>query len=216
LISAVPAPGPDKPSNRKRIVLTGDIPSVANPPAGCRFHARCPYPIAECSRVQPILRELTSGHWSACIRIGPDEPNVDRALRRASKFSRCEEESKSPRGALPCATEKRTGGSVVPFIQEIGRGVLHECPRTFGHNMLSNLHFRPFYSSVRSDHLQSRRLETKAHAQRLWPHYDSKRGHIVRKVTQQQHVVPSFQLFRRNALPLGQTAPHGVSVRLDY
>jgi oligopeptide transport system ATP-binding protein len=82
LISAVPAPSPDKPSDRKRIVLTGDIPSAANPPAGCRFHTRCPYAIAECSRVKPILREITPGHWAACIRIGPDEPDIDRAIAK--------------------------------------------------------------------------------------------------------------------------------------
>ncbi len=81
LISAVPAPNPDRPSDRKRIVLT-DIPSPANPPTGCRFHPRCPYAIVECSQVKPILREITAGHWAACIRVGPDEPDIDSAVKR--------------------------------------------------------------------------------------------------------------------------------------
>ena len=80
LISAVSPPHPDTKPKRTRMVLTGDVPSPVNPPAGCRFHTRCPYAIAECAEMKPQLREITPGHWAACIRIGPDEPDIDRAV----------------------------------------------------------------------------------------------------------------------------------------
>jgi oligopeptide transport system ATP-binding protein len=80
LISAVPPPHQDTKPKRKRIVLTGDVPSPVNPPPGCRFHTRCPYAIAECAAMKPQLREITPGHWAACIRIGSDEPDIDRAV----------------------------------------------------------------------------------------------------------------------------------------
>ncbi len=86
LISAVPAPKPTMQSSRKRIVLTGDLPSAVNPPAGCRFHTRCPYAIAECHEVRPAFREIIPGHWAACIRIGPEEPNIDRAVERGIRI----------------------------------------------------------------------------------------------------------------------------------
>jgi oligopeptide/dipeptide ABC transporter ATP-binding protein len=65
LISAVPVLDAD--SKRRRIVLSGDVPSPIHPPSGCPFHPRCP--IAETPRCQkevPELRELTPGHWAAC------------------------------------------------------------------------------------------------------------------------------------------------------
>jgi oligopeptide/dipeptide ABC transporter ATP-binding protein len=65
LISAVPVLDAD--SKRRRIVLSGDVPSPIHPPSGCPFHPRCP--IAETPRCQkevPELRELAPGHWAAC------------------------------------------------------------------------------------------------------------------------------------------------------
>jgi len=47
-------------------VIHGDLPSPIHLPSGCRFHPRCPYATAECSRVQPELQELRPGHLCAC------------------------------------------------------------------------------------------------------------------------------------------------------
>jgi oligopeptide/dipeptide ABC transporter ATP-binding protein len=65
LISAVPEVDPD--SGRKRIVLSGEVPSPIFPPAGCPFHPRCPRADqARCSTELPPLREVAPGHWAAC------------------------------------------------------------------------------------------------------------------------------------------------------
>lgn len=70
LLSAVPVPDPQANRTRKRIVLEGDIPSPMNPPAGCRFHTRCPFATAECSESVPEFKEYDKGHWAACHHIG--------------------------------------------------------------------------------------------------------------------------------------------------
>ena len=77
LISAVPVPDPEVEAKRIRIVLEGDVPSPINPPAGCRFHTRCPYAIAECKQVIPVLKEIKPNHFAACIRISPSQPNIE-------------------------------------------------------------------------------------------------------------------------------------------
>jgi oligopeptide/dipeptide ABC transporter ATP-binding protein len=64
LLSAVPLPDPD--AQRKRIILAGDVPSPINPPAGCRFHTRCPYAEARCRVEEPAMREVRPGHAVAC------------------------------------------------------------------------------------------------------------------------------------------------------
>ena len=66
LLSAVPVPDPDPAIRRRRIILAGDVPSPINPPAGCRFHTRCPYVFDRCRTESPELRELSPGHYVAC------------------------------------------------------------------------------------------------------------------------------------------------------
>ncbi len=66
LLSAVPVPDPKASRTRRRIVLEGDIPSPMNPPAGCRFHTRCPYAVERCKQEVPALKEYGPGHFAAC------------------------------------------------------------------------------------------------------------------------------------------------------
>lgn len=72
LISAVPIPDPVIEEGRRRVVLQGDIPSPASPPAGCVFQTRCPMAIDICRRVVPEWRKVENGptaHWVACHRV---------------------------------------------------------------------------------------------------------------------------------------------------
>ena len=78
LISAVPVPDPEVEATRQRVVLEGDVPSPINPPRGCRFHTRCPYMIEACKDVVPKLVEIKPNHLAACIRISPDQPDIDK------------------------------------------------------------------------------------------------------------------------------------------
>ena len=66
LLSASPVPDPTV--KRQRIILEGDIPSPMNPPSGCVFRTRCRYAIADCAQIVPELREVSPGHFKACIR----------------------------------------------------------------------------------------------------------------------------------------------------
>lgn len=64
LMSAIPIPNPQL--KRKRIVLTGDVPSPLNPPSGCHFHTRCPVASQRCREQAPEYQEVRPGHWVAC------------------------------------------------------------------------------------------------------------------------------------------------------
>ncbi|MEP7211523.1 MAG: oligopeptide/dipeptide ABC transporter ATP-binding protein [Acidobacteriota bacterium] len=77
LISAVPVPDPEIEATRKRIILTGDVPSPINPPSGCHFHTRCPFAIEECKQIVPKLVEIKPAHSAACIRINSQHPDVE-------------------------------------------------------------------------------------------------------------------------------------------
>ncbi|HET6504390.1 MAG TPA: oligopeptide/dipeptide ABC transporter ATP-binding protein [Amycolatopsis sp.] len=74
LISAIPIPDPRKERTRERIVITGDVPSPANPPSGCRFRTRCPQfarQLSEsqrerCVNEEPALTDHGHGHPAAC------------------------------------------------------------------------------------------------------------------------------------------------------
>ena len=65
LLSVVPIPKASA-RGRKRVILTGDVPSPINPPPGCHFHTRCPYAMARCKVDVPTLTEVKPGHWASC------------------------------------------------------------------------------------------------------------------------------------------------------
>ena len=66
LLSAIPVPDPKVDRQRKRILLTGDVPSPLFPPPGCRFHTRCRMTKDVCRQIQPELRKMGNNHWVAC------------------------------------------------------------------------------------------------------------------------------------------------------
>ena len=86
LMSAVPVPDPLVEDRRERILLTGDLPSPANPPTGCRFHTRCPWrQETKCDTERPQLRVVSidgvpashrvACHWAEQIESGEIRPH---------------------------------------------------------------------------------------------------------------------------------------------
>jgi peptide/nickel transport system ATP-binding protein len=91
LLSAVPIPDPIVERQRQPILLAGDLPSPANPPAACRFHTRCPFvQPTRCREEIPSLRKLSSGHEVAChwaeeINEGRIKPHEREAVLEAPR-----------------------------------------------------------------------------------------------------------------------------------
>jgi oligopeptide/dipeptide ABC transporter ATP-binding protein len=112
LLSAVPAPDPGV--KRERILLTGDVPSPANPPSGCVFHPRCQHPSrdAACTVISPPLEEKQPGHWVACIKQPPSSVTWD--AQRAAGGTR------PPEFFLPRAALHR-GAPAAPRTPDLGR-----------------------------------------------------------------------------------------------
>jgi peptide/nickel transport system ATP-binding protein len=65
LLSAVPTARAGA-RRRKRVILTGDVPSPINPPPGCHFHTRCNYRMQRCRTEEPVLRQVLPNHFVAC------------------------------------------------------------------------------------------------------------------------------------------------------
>jgi peptide/nickel transport system ATP-binding protein/oligopeptide transport system ATP-binding protein len=72
LLSAIPVPNPR--AKRSRFLLQGEMPSALDPPAGCHFHARCPYAIERCRSERPRLASGPDGHATACHRTADLPP----------------------------------------------------------------------------------------------------------------------------------------------
>ena len=65
LLSAIPVPKPGQ--KKKRTILRGEVPSPINPPAGCRFHPRCPEAMDLCMREEPVLKAVDDQHQVSCF-----------------------------------------------------------------------------------------------------------------------------------------------------
>ncbi len=72
LVAAVPVPEPVASARPRPALLRGEVPSPAAPPAGCRFHPRCPHATALCREREPEWRDLGgpgAAHWVACHHV---------------------------------------------------------------------------------------------------------------------------------------------------
>jgi oligopeptide/dipeptide ABC transporter ATP-binding protein len=69
LVSVLPAPNPRK--QRKRVILSGEVPNPIDVPPGCRFHPRCPVAHKDCKEVDPVYVQVTPEHQVACLYVQP-------------------------------------------------------------------------------------------------------------------------------------------------
>jgi len=79
LLSSVPEPDPELREKTEALILSGDVPSPANPPKGCNFGGRCPRVMELCRQVEPEYREVQPGRHVACHLFNPQpekSPNV--------------------------------------------------------------------------------------------------------------------------------------------
>ena len=74
LMSAIPIPDPT--AVKERQLLTGDLPSPANPPPGCRFHTRCRFATEKCAAQQPEMTDMGNGHKVACFCCGEGKTEI--------------------------------------------------------------------------------------------------------------------------------------------
>ncbi len=77
LLSAVPVPDPEVEASRKRVILTGDIPSADSPPSGCVFNTRCPISEERCFKEVPEWRQARPGHFVACHLVEAEPMSGD-------------------------------------------------------------------------------------------------------------------------------------------
>jgi peptide/nickel transport system ATP-binding protein len=94
------APDPARGSRAESIADSGQPPSLITPPAGCRFHPRCPFAMPDCRTTVPPRFELGGGHWSRCWLFDPDrDPSAT-------------DTSVAPPSATPSSTPQPTDGSL--------------------------------------------------------------------------------------------------------
>jgi oligopeptide transport system ATP-binding protein len=118
LMSAIPVPDPIKERERKRILLTGDVPSPVSPPSGCRFRTRCPKFANEldngqrewCVNVEPVLELKFAAHEAAChfaaartdiLEVGEDRGAVRPELAKWPTGRPTDEQASAPMVCLP-------------------------------------------------------------------------------------------------------------------
>ncbi|MCA1794797.1 MAG: ATP-binding cassette domain-containing protein [Desulfobacteraceae bacterium] len=86
LMSAIPVPDPAR--RTRRIILKGDVPSPINPPAGCRFHTRCPDRMEICHKQEPAMRRFGDRHTAACHLYTEEQAEpVDNKPKAKEKIS---------------------------------------------------------------------------------------------------------------------------------
>ncbi len=73
LLSASPIPDPAIEKKRKRIILTGNVPSPIARPSGCFFHPRCPFKMPNCDKEYPEMKSVSSNHQVACYLVDKRE-----------------------------------------------------------------------------------------------------------------------------------------------
>lgn len=67
LLASAPASAPTKVRDKRKLIMSGELPSASSPPSGCRFRTRCPNASAICAEEEPVLREFDAhGHQAAC------------------------------------------------------------------------------------------------------------------------------------------------------
>ncbi|MCL4105024.1 UNVERIFIED_CONTAM: hypothetical protein GTU68_018731 [Idotea baltica] len=79
LLSAVPEPDPETSASNQRVILTGDVPSPANPPKGCNFCTRCPRVMDICTSVEPRFHEVEQGRFVACHLYETNQETAEKA-----------------------------------------------------------------------------------------------------------------------------------------
>ena len=87
LLSAIPVPKPQ--AKRARMILQGEMPSALNPPAGCRFHTRCPFVVDRCrTEVPELIADGTGTSPAACHRVGGTAAGRGRRAVTTAAFRR--------------------------------------------------------------------------------------------------------------------------------
>jgi oligopeptide transport system ATP-binding protein len=134
LLSAVPVPDPASERRRRRVILTGDVPSPANPPSGCRFHTRCwlyerlgkP---ENCRTIDPPLREIGTDQKAAChyaeesLKSDVGVAHIDeRMIRHGTPEAALRVAHKSTAEIIGEIPEGDIDQALIPSIEEVPAG----------------------------------------------------------------------------------------------